>query len=250
MRPKGTRTFASRLNETERQQIVAWSNEGLSQTEIARRLGCNRDTVFCQQKRLGCLVEYRRPVTDELRREILAFHNQGLSSEPIAQKTGVGARTVLRVLREAGTTIKARRPLSPEKRAAIDADLRGRKDFLCRLAKKHGVGTETVRRRKKAVLGDAPLKSTWPPLQSKFSQIDAADYVPSPQDVFAQIIHKCIDMIADKLLRQGRNRDEVIRCKRALKLDPTPILDCFNAGLREAAATLHLEQVTAGHLVH
>jgi hypothetical protein len=250
-KPKGTRSaFAARLTEAERNQIVAWSREGVSQREIARRLRCNSATIRKWQLRLGCAIE-RRVLDDAARAEILALYSEGLNSVRIAERTTFGPRVVLRVLHETGVKIRHGGPfIAKAKEDGIEADIRGRKDFLSKIAKKYGVGFETVRRRKKKILGNAPLKSTWPPLQSKFSQADAKDFVPSPQDVFAQIVRKCIDLAADKLLRQGRDRDEVFATKRFLKHNPQPILDKFNAGLREAVATLHLEQVTAGHTVH
>lgn len=234
-RPKGTRTFQTRLNAQEKEKIIFWSRRGVPQVEIARRLGCERNTVLRQQKRLGCAVEYRRPVTEELRREVLGLHEQGLSSEPIAARVGVGARTVVRVLREAGITIKSRKPASPEKIAAIDAEIRSRTDFLCRIAKRHGVGLRTVRRRRMEILGPAQLKSTWPPLQSKFSQIDASEFVPTPEEAFLQLVRKSIDETAERFLRQGRNRAEVLASAVALKRDPSPIIESFEAGLRKAA---------------
>ncbi len=222
----------------------------MRQVEIARRLGTSVDTIRRQQKRMGCAVEYRREVDDELRGEVIALHQEGLGSRRIANRTALGARSVVKILREAGINVKARRPLSPEKLAAIHADIRGRRDFLCRIAKKYGVGLETVRRMKKKILGPAPLKSTWPPLQSKFSQIDAAEFVPSAEQVFLMLVRKYIDGVAEKYLREGRDAAGVMAAKRALKNDPTPIVQMFEAGLREAVATLCLAQATCGDAVH
>lgn len=249
-RPKGTRnTGEQRLGDQEKEQIALWTQERVSQTEQARRLGCVRGTIAREQKRLG-FAGYRPPVADSVRREIVELHRQGLSSRPIALRLGIGGDAVLKVLHEAGFDLKPRRPLSAKKQAAIDADIRGRKDFLCRIAKIHDVGVETVRRRKKQILGNAPLKSTWPPLQSKFPQIDAAAYVPSVEQTFLLLVRKVIDSVAEKYLLQGRNREEVLAAKRALKQDPTPILNIFDAGLRRAVESLDLEDMTRGHTVN
>jgi DNA invertase Pin-like site-specific DNA recombinase len=247
--PKGTRTYATRLNEAERAQIVVWRHEDVSQVEIAARLGCDRNTILRQQKKLG-LEGYRRVIDDEARRDILKLHEQGLSARAIARQTTIDDRRVLNVLRQNGIEIKVCRRLPPEKLAAIDAEIRGRKDFLCRIAKRYGVGVETVRRRKKQILGSAPLKSTWPPLQSKFGQIDAAEYVPSVEQTFLILVRKVIDSVADKYLQQGRDRDEVLAAKRALKSNPTPVLEIFDAGLRRAAESLDLAEMTRGWTVH
>ena len=234
-----------RLTQRAKNKIIVWTKR-MSQVAIAAKLNCSVDTVRKWQKRLIGGVQYRRPITDEVRSRVIDLHKQGLSATPIALRVGIGARSVLKILREAGIEIKARRPLSPEKRAAIDADIRGRKDFLCKIARKYGVGTETVRRRKKQILGSAPLKSTWPPLQTKFSQKDAGEYVPTPEEVFLALVRKCIDLAADKFLLQGRDRADVIIAKQCLKNNPTPILDRFEAGLREAVAAWRL----AGDQVH
>lgn len=249
-RPKGTRTtFEQRLNDQEKELIALWTEERVSQTEQARRLGCDRGAIARQQKKLG-FVGYHPPLADSVRREIVELHKQGLSSHPIALQMGIGDRAVLRVLHEADIDLKPRRPISAKKQAAIDADIRGRKDFLCRIAKRHGVGLETVRRRKKKILGNAPLLAVWPPLQSKFPQKDAADYVPCPEEIFLELVRKLVESTAQKYIRQGRNREEVLAAKRFLKKNPTPILDKFDADLREKISKLRVVQMTGTHTVH
>ena len=73
-------------------------------------------------------------------------------------------------------------------------------------------------------------------MRSKFSQIDARNFL-TPQDAFLELVLKCIDMTAQEFLQRGRNREEVMAARQLLKNDPQPILDKFDAGLRQAIAT-------------
>lgn len=186
----------------------------------------------------GRLVPFGADVEQTIRQ--LAGQEKGYRE--IATIIGRGKCKVRAWMVENGLTRKANAPRLPkEKRDAIDAEIRGRKDFLCRIAKRHGVGLETVRRRKQVLLGPAPLKSVWPPLQSKFPQIDAADYVPSAEQTFLALVRKLIDSEAGKFLRKETYpHDEMLAAKRRLKADPTPILELFKASMRQAMIALFL----------
>ncbi|MGB2624306.1 MAG: helix-turn-helix domain-containing protein [Candidatus Acidiferrum sp.] len=242
--------FEERITETQKNQLIAWTRKRVSQTEIATRLTCSVETIRKWQKILCPDFQYRPPVSDSQRAQILELRKQGLSSAPIAARTGINARAVQKILREEGLAIKARRPLSPETRAAVDQAIRNREDFLCRIAKRYGVSIATVRRRKIKILGKARLKSTWPPLQSVYSQQDASEYLPTPQEVFLALVRQCVDEAAEKFMLQGRNRDEVLAAQIHLKRDPTPVLDAFDASLRQALSTMWLARATCNEQVH
>jgi len=252
MKPRGTRKQRSQqLSEKEKKKIVLWSRKRVSQTEIAIRLRASVDTIRAWQKRLGCAVEYRRPITEEVRSRVLELRKQGLSANPIALRTGIGTRSVLKILHDAKMCIPARRPLSQETRAAIDAEIRGRKDFLCRIAKRHGVSVATVQRRKKQILGPARLLSVWPPLQTKGSQIDAAQYIPTAQEMFMRFVGQCVDETAEKFAREGRySPEEILAARKYLKRDPTPVLDRFEQEIWECFAALRLTHTAASDVVH
>lgn len=143
---------------------------------------------------------------------------------------------MLKILHEEGICIKWRGRVPSEKLAAIDGDIRQRKLFLYQIARAHGVGLRIVRERKLKILGPAPLKSCFPPLQSKFSQADAAAYVPTLEEIFLAVVHRCIDSVAGKFLRQGRDHDEVVAVRRFLKRNPSLIIETVDAGLRAAVA--------------
>jgi|SRR5580704_5048348 hypothetical protein len=251
-KPKGTRSaFAARLNETERNQIVAWSREGVSQWEIGRRLRCDARTVRKWQLRLGCpMPQQPRPLDEEAQREIRAFAGSGLGYRDISRITGIGLVRTRVYMRAHGLSQKTGAQFLPkEKRVALEKSIRNRENFLYKIAKSHGVGVATASRYAKKVLGPGPLKGTWPPLQSKFSQLDAKDFVPTPQEYFLAIVRKCVDSAAGQLLRQGYDRAEVISAKRFLKHNPQPVLDVFEDGLREAVAS-HLAETTRAWTVH
>jgi hypothetical protein len=74
----------------------------------------------------------------------------------------------------------------------------------------------------------------------------------SPQDVFMELVSRCIDTTASQYLQEGRApREEVLLAKQTLQNDPSTILERFEAGLREAVATtLWLRRVTCNDLVH
>jgi transposase len=232
---KGTRkSFAARLTEAEREQICDWSREGVSRAEIATRLGVCEATVTLVRKRYGMLQQPRKLDT-KARREILKLHGQGLGSRRIAERTKFGRVTVMKVLKASRIKLKHGGPfLEKSKQEAIDAAILGRKDFICKIAKQFGVGTETVRRRAHKLLGPAKLLSVWPPLQTRFSQDDARKFL-SPQDGFLELVLKCIGMTAQEFLQRGWNREEVMAARKALENDPSPVLAAFDAGLRRAA---------------
>ena len=239
MKAKGTRSaFAARLNEDERKQIVKWSRAGVAQEEIARRLRCDARTVRKWQDRLGCHIPQEvRPLDEQAAREIRAFAGSGLGYRAIAKITGIGTVRVRRYMRAHALSQKTGHPFLPKKkRVALENSIRNREDFLYKIARTHGVGLSTVNRLKKRILGPAPLKSTWPPLQSKFPQLDARKYL-SPNDIFMEIVEKSIDATAHEFLQQGRNPAEALAAKHALRADPSPIVQRFEAGLREAITT-------------
>src|SRR5580692_8516311 len=92
MKSKGTRSaFAARLNANEREQIVIWSKDGLSQEEIARRLRCDARTIRKWQARLGCpMPQQPRPLDEQAEREIRAFAGSGLGYRDISRLTTIG----------------------------------------------------------------------------------------------------------------------------------------------------------------
>jgi len=252
MRPKGMRdNHERRLTEKEKNQIAAWTRRHVSQTEIATKLGCTADCVRYWQKRLCGDFRYRPPVGAEARTKILELRRLGLASLAISLRTGVSARMVQRILRETGTNIKARRPVSPETRAAIDREILSRADFLVRIARRHNVSVATVRRRKIKLLGKGRLLSTWPPLRSVFSQADAAGLLPTPEQMFMELVRRCIDETAERFLQRGcYSPEEIMAARISLKRDPTPIRERLDAGIREAVRTLYLTETTGSDTVH
>lgn len=182
------------------------------------------------------------PFGAEVEQKIRELAGQGKGYRFISKAIGRGKCKVRAYMNEHGLTQKVGTPRLPKAtRDGIDAEIRGRKDFLCRIAKRYGVGTETVRRRKQKILGPAPLLSVWPPLQSKFGQADAAEFIPTPEEAFLALVRKLIDSEAGRFLRKETYpHDEMLAAKRRLKADPTPILELFKASMRQAMIALFL----------
>lgn len=70
------------------------------------------------------------------------------------------------------------------------------------------------------------------------------------EELFLKLVHKCLDSVARRHLREGRDRKATLEALRSLKNDPRPIIQRFQAGLDGAIATLQLAQATYGGIVH
>jgi hypothetical protein len=252
-RPKGTRKrYAERLTAAERKQIAEMYRAGVPQIEIAQQLKCEVNTVRRWERRqVGARHRRRRPVNENIKKEILSLAAIGWGCRHIADTILVDRTEVLAVLHAAGIKRKPGRTgpeIAPNVQAHIDAAIVARRDFLYKIAKDNGVGEHIVRARAHALLGPGRFSGAHP-LQSEDSQIDARRFL-SPRDAFLELVAKCINLSANEFIQQGRDRTEVLAAKHTLLNDPTPIIRKFESGLREAASTLALEQITAGHTVH
>jgi transposase-like protein len=239
------------LTPEEKETILARFREGATQREVAREFNRNVSTIRRLRKDAG--VRLFPVVTPALEAKIVAAFRQGHGRHTTAAMFGVSSRKVAAIAKKHGLKHSAGDPgltrSDPGLHKEIVAAVKRREDFVVRLAEKYRVAPSTVSRIAHQTFGEGRLLGTWPPLESRVSQSDARKFL-SPQDVFLNLVTKCIDSAAFELLQRGQDREGVMAAKKSLHDDPSPILDKFEAGLRDAISTLRLEQMTAGPTVH
>jgi transposase-like protein len=239
------------LTQVEKEKILARFREGATQKEVAREFGRNVCTVRQLRKAAG--VRLFPVVTPELEAKVVAAFRQGHGRRTTALMTGVSEKKVAAIAKKHGLKHEAGDPglmrSNPDLHKEIVAAVKRREDFVVRLATKYKVAPSTVSRIAHQLFGKGRLLATWPPLESRVSQSDARKYL-SPRDVFLELVTKSIDAAGQELLQRGHNREEIMAAKKSLHDDPSPVLEKFEAGLRDAISTLRLEQMTASHLVH
>jgi transposase-like protein len=232
------------LTTEEKEKILARLREGATQREVAREFGRHVGTIRDVRKAAG--MRLFPVVTPELEAKVVAAFRQGHGRRTTSQMCGVSERKVAAIAKKHGLKHATGDPglarSNPALHQEIVTAVKRREDFVVHLADKYGVAPSTVSRIVHQILGEGRLLATWPPLESRVSQSDARQYL-SPQDVFLNLVTKCIDSSAFELLQRGQNREGVMAAKKILHDDPSPILDKFEAGLREAISTLRLGQV-------
>jgi transposase-like protein len=239
------------ITQEEKEKILARFREGATQREVAREFGRHVGTIRKVRKAAG--VRLFPVITPELESQIVAAFRQGHGRQTTATMFGVSSQRVAAIAKKHGLKHKAGDPgltrSDPALHKEIVASVKRREDFVVRLAGKYRVAPSTVSRIAHQTFGEGRLLGTWPPLESRISQSDARKFL-SPQDVFQNIVTKCIDLAAFELLQRGQNREEVMAAKQSLHNDPSPILEKFDADLRGVLGTLRIEQMTASHVVH
>jgi hypothetical protein len=192
-----------------------------------------------------------RPFGTEVEKRIVALAAELHGYRSISRILNLGENRVRKFMAANGLSQNTGGQCLPkQKQDAIDAAIRGRKDFLCRIAKRFKVGTETVRRRAHKLLGPGKLLSVWPPLQSAFPQVPYEINRVQP-DQYVTLVQRVLDKSFDGQFPFTPEYDQhfagaLLACFASFVPDfegqPQPVLDRFGAGLREAVATLRTAQ--------
>jgi transposase-like protein len=227
-----------KLGQEEKDKILARFREGAKQRDVAREF--HRDVETLREIRKAAGIRLFPVVTPELEAKVVAAFRQGHGRHTVSKMFGVSTPKVAAIAKKHGLKHAKGDPglvrRDPALHKEIVAAVKRRQDFIIRLAEKYGVAPSTVSRIAHQALGEGRFLGVWPPLESRISQSDARKFL-SPRDVFLELVTKSIDAAAQEFLQQGRNRDEVLATKARLHADPSPVIERFERGLREAIAS-------------
>ena len=165
------------LTVEEIEQVRELTRAGVSQREIAERLGRHRNIVYAAQQELGLARPWRgarKPVlTPSQRKEVLALSYRGIGVARIAKELGLREHAVRKVTEAHRTGLKKKHwhHLPPRELARLKRDISFRRDHALALAEKYDLEYKYVLRLVHQILGPGrivagrtrfPLTSTWP----------------------------------------------------------------------------------------
>jgi transposase len=110
-------------------EVRAYSDQGLTAAEIARKIGRPVPTIYTVLQRLDIPFNRarrpKRPITLALEAEVRACRTQGMTPPEIAQRTGRRVQSIHRVLRRLGMPFKrVRHRRKSQKTVALEATVR------------------------------------------------------------------------------------------------------------------------------